>query len=64
MLMYTFTQVLSLTVPVHVGFETLSKTACTALVPMRLVNGAAPFHRALGLANVLAIVVDAPLEES
>lgn len=54
----------SLTVSVHIGLETLGESACTALVPVGLVDGAAPFHGTLHLADVPSIAVYAPLEES
>lgn len=54
----------TLTVSVHIGLETLGESACTALVPVGLVDGTAPFHGTLHLADVPSIAVYAPLEES
>ena len=54
----------TLTVSVHGGLEALFEPACPALVPVRLVDGAAALVVALGLARVDPVPMDAPLEES
>ena len=53
-----------LTVSVHGRLEALFEPASPALVPVRLVDGAAALVVALRLARVDPVPVDAPLEES